>query len=92
LENAIYYGIQPLPEGGTIHVIGLFDGHDIRLEIENPLPDQESVNHKGNRIAQENIHQRLQACFGAQAGLTILTEPDLYRVTLRFPYQTELPL
>lgn len=92
LENAIYYGIQPLPEGGTIHVTGLFDGRYIKLEIENPLPDYATINHKGNRIAQENIHQRLQACFGSAAGLTITTDQDTYRVSVRFPYHTEINL
>lgn len=92
LENAIYYGIQPLPEGGTIHVTGLFDGRYIRLEIENPLPDYATINHKGNRMAQENIHQRLQACFGNAAGLTITTDQKTYRVSVRFPYHTEINL
>ncbi|WP_140048525.1 sensor histidine kinase [Thioflexithrix psekupsensis] len=91
LENAVYYGIQPATEGGIIHVTGLFDGRDIKLEVENSLPEQFNLDHKGNRIAQDNIHQRLQACFGYSAGLNITIEPDNYRVSLRFPYHTELP-
>jgi two-component system, LytTR family, sensor histidine kinase AlgZ len=91
LENAVYYGIQPATEGGVIHVTGLFDGRYLKLEVENSLPEQVIINHKGNRIAQDNIHQRLQACFGHSAGLNITIEPDNYRVSLRFPYHTESP-
>jgi len=86
IENAIYHGIQPLPAGGTIHITGLFDGQQIKLEIESPLADNHSSQHKGNRIAQKNIQQRLQACYGDRARLKIMEHKTNYRVSLYFPY------
>ncbi|WP_353570091.1 histidine kinase [Candidatus Albibeggiatoa sp. nov. BB20] len=91
LENAIYYGIQPLPEGGMIEITGLFDGKQIQLDIENPL-SQQPLSHqsKGHGIAQRNIHERLQAYYGQLGSLSVRQEPDVYCVSLRFPYQTDL--
>ena len=91
LENAIYYGIQPLPEGGMIEITGLFDGKQIQLDIENPL-SQQPLSHrsKGHGIAQRNIHERLQAHYGQLGSLSVRQEPDVYCVSLRFPYQTSL--
>ena len=85
LENAIYHGIQPLPEGGSIAIIGRFDNHSIQLDIENPFAETQSK-HQGNRIAQDNIHQRLRLFYGKQAKLSVLQTIDSYQVNLSFPY------
>jgi two-component system, LytTR family, sensor histidine kinase AlgZ len=85
LENAIYHGIQPLPEGGTIRIIGRFEKHHIQLDIENPFAETQSK-HQGNRIAQDNIHQRLRLFYGKQAKLSVLQTPESYHVNLTFPY------
>ncbi|RKZ78771.1 MAG: sensor histidine kinase [Candidatus Parabeggiatoa sp. nov. 1] len=87
LENAVYHGIQPLPEGGIITVIGLFDGKYIQLDIKNPFVEAQSK-HQGNRIAQQNIHLRLQAFYGTEAKLSIQTHADTYQVVIRFPYKS----
>jgi len=86
LENAIYHGIEPLAEGGTIRVSGRIDTGQVVIDISNPVGDQEAAaHHNGTRIAQENINQRLRLAFGKQAGLTSLQENGYYQVTIRFP-------
>jgi len=40
---------------------------------------------EGNRIAQENIRQRLALAFGARAGLEVTRTGEEYRVRIRFP-------
>ncbi|MDM8546643.1 histidine kinase [Candidatus Venteria ishoeyi] len=90
LENAIYYGIQPLPEGGLIQVVGMSDEHDIKIDIENPLPPPDMPvpqKGKGNRIALENLRQRLNVYYGRQGHLDIQNDERSYRVSLRFPYE-----
>lgn len=86
LENAIYHGIQPLPEGGTISITGQFDGRQIQLDIKNPIIETPSL-HQGNRMAQHNIHQRLQAYYGTQAQLSVQTNVNIYHVRLSVPYR-----
>jgi len=88
LENAIYHGIQPLEEGGTVTISGLFDGKQIQLIVENPLGASLSP-HQGNRIAQKNIQQRLLVFYGTQAKLSVQRETDTYRVIMSFPYKNE---
>lgn len=73
LENAVYHGIQPLTEGGTISITGQFDGKSIKLNIQNPLRDSH-FSHQGHHIAQENIRQRLQVFYGSLAKLNIQKE------------------
>jgi two-component system sensor histidine kinase AlgZ len=38
LENAVYHGVERLPEGGCITVAGGSDGKVAWLEVSNPLP------------------------------------------------------
>ena len=86
LENAIYHGIERLPEGGSIQVDGDCQQHRVEITMSNPVPDNGAgVQHEGNRIAQENIRQRLQIAFGGRAELLTSLEDGIYSVTLRFP-------
>jgi two-component system sensor histidine kinase AlgZ len=86
LENAIYHGIERLPEGGTILVDGDCQQDMVTIAISNPLPATESGGqHEGNRIAQENIRQRLQIAFGGRAELLTSLEEGVYKVIMRFP-------
>jgi len=86
LENAVYYGIQPLLEGGTIHITGLFDGKQIHIDIENPVVGEQCPS-QGNQIAQKNIVERLQLYYGLQAKFTISMGDHIYCVSLHFPYE-----
>lgn len=88
LENAVYHGIQPLPQGGTITISGSFDGQSIHINITNPLA--ETLSHKpGHRMAQDNIQQRLQILYGTQAKLLTQQQANTYHVTVNFPYKNE---
>jgi two-component system sensor histidine kinase AlgZ len=87
IENAIYHGIEPLPGGGTVTVEGERVGDRIRIRVSNPLaPDGGQENRPGNRLALDNIRERLTLAFGPRASLSIQREPTRYRVELEFPY------
>ncbi|MEN8107782.1 MAG: sensor histidine kinase [Pseudomonadota bacterium] len=86
LENAIYHGIEPLSDGGTIDVAGSLDDGRVSIAIRNPVPSQAAtVRHEGNHIAQENIHERLRLAFGPQAGLDVVIDNGQYAVSMQFP-------
>lgn len=74
LENAIYHGIQALPQGGCICVHGEYNDGEIVIEVRNPLPAIDAVDsgngQKGNRMALDNIARRLQALYGEGAGVS----------------------
>jgi two-component system sensor histidine kinase AlgZ len=88
LENAIYHGIEPLENGGTVTVSGRVVDGEIEVVVSNPVasggPPTEP--RSGNRIALDNIRQRLDLAYGGRGSLTVEQQPDSYRVTVRFPY------
>ena len=73
VENAIYHGIELMPEGGTIKISGGIKGDFIEFTIENPIPESNKTGQSGNRLAQDNVRERLA---------TLYNKPDLLRVTL----------
>jgi two-component system sensor histidine kinase AlgZ len=85
LENAIYHGIQPLPDGGTISITGEFDGKEIKLNVKNPLIESDS-RHQGYQMAQENVKQRLRIFYGRRAKLSLQKDANFYQVNIVFPY------
>ncbi|MDP6377983.1 MAG: histidine kinase [Pseudomonadales bacterium] len=86
LENAIYHGIQPLPEGGTITVRVFYDEDLVNVDITNPLPeDSDRSQSQGNRMAINNIRSRLQVLYGARAELSSEEKDGCYHTRLRFP-------
>ena len=84
LENAIYHGIEPLPQGGIIHIEGHNEDGNLEIVISNPVAGT-SKRTSGTRIAQENIRQRLQLAFGARADLVTSQSEGVYTVTLKLP-------
>lgn len=84
VENAIYHGVAQLPEGGTVEVGGELDGDRVRLYVRNPVPDA-GKRQRGQRIALENIRQRLALTWGRQASLAMRHEDHVWHVELVFP-------
>ena len=88
LENAVYHGIETLPQGGTVTVTSRFDGTMIELEVKNPLaPDAAPRERRGNRLALDNIRQRLDLAWPGQSRVEVSQDSGEYRVLLVFPYQ-----
>jgi two-component system, LytTR family, sensor histidine kinase AlgZ len=88
LENAIYHGIEPLPRGGTVTVSGRVVDGQVEIVVSNPVAEAGASGEPraGNRLALDNIRQRLDLAYGGRGSLEVEQEPGLYRVTLRFPY------
>ncbi|HEX9207625.1 MAG TPA: histidine kinase [Steroidobacteraceae bacterium] len=86
LENAIGHGIETLPEGGTVIVRGRVDGNDLVLEVANPLRrDRPSLPRQGNRMALDNIRERLELAFPGRSAVEINEGETSFCVRLRFP-------
>lgn len=85
LENAIGHGIEPLPEGGTIEVTGSVVEDTVVIEVANPVTTVGKVARGGNRIALENIRQRLELLFPGRSAVEVQESTGRYLVRLRFP-------
>ena len=88
LENAVYHGIEPLPEGGRITITGRLENGQVRIRVQNPRPVNGRERH-GNRLALDNIRERLRALHGERGTLAVSADETGYTVELGFPYQSE---
>ena len=85
LENAIYHGIELLPEGGEVAVSGKLDGNHIDFTISNPVTPDSNRKSGGNKMAMSNIRQRYELAYGHQATVAVEDSETRYAVRLRFP-------
>ncbi len=86
LENAIYHGIETLPGGGTVTVTGTRHADRIELRVANPVPTAGGgAGHVGNRIALDNIRERLDLAYPGGARVDVTEDNGQYVVTLAFP-------
>jgi two-component system sensor histidine kinase AlgZ len=84
LENAIYHGVEPRPEGGTVTISGEVNGGQVTIVVRNPLGPGVSFR-DGNRLALANIRERLSLMYGERALMKSGRFDGEYIVTLRFP-------
>ncbi len=86
VENAIYHGIEPLPDGGVIEVAIDNGDSGIMISISNPIGSGEhSQRRKGNQMAVDNIKERLSLAFGGAASMELSETETRYTVTLTIP-------
>jgi two-component system sensor histidine kinase AlgZ len=86
LENAIYHGIEPRPQGGTVIVTGEVSGKLITIVVRNPVGAVSNRRGGGNQLALANIRERLTLMYGERALVKSGRFDAEYIVTLRFPY------
>jgi two-component system sensor histidine kinase AlgZ len=89
IENAIYHGIELLPDGGEVVVHGKRDGRYLEISVENPVAPGKARGKDGNKMALANIRQRFELAYGNRATVTVDESGDRYTVTLRFPADEE---
>jgi len=91
LENAVYHGIQPLPQGGVVevHIEVLRHSKISQLEIRvsNPVAEKTNLSRDfGHRMALDNIRDRLTALYDGQAGLEVEQHDGIFVACLRVPF------
>jgi two-component system sensor histidine kinase AlgZ len=86
LENAVYHGVEPGTGASDVLVRITRRGDRVLAQIENPYLEAE-VKRAGNRMALENIRERLQLFFDAEARITIKAADGRYSVELEIPYK-----
>jgi two-component system sensor histidine kinase AlgZ len=86
LENAVYHGVEPGTEAAEVLVRIERRGDRVLARIENPYLEAE-VQRAGNRMALENIRERLQLFFDAEARIATRVAEGRYRVEIEIPYR-----
>jgi len=88
LENAVYHGIEPLQQGGVIEIRLQRTGGELHMDVRNPSRGQPGI-HSGNKMALENIRERLALQFDVEAKYTVEIGSDFYHVHIQLPYVKE---
>ncbi len=86
LENAIYHGIELLPDGGEVVVTGTRNGDKLEIEMKNPIAQDQTRRTGGNKMAFSNIQQRFELAYGANAQVDVTETDSDYCVRIIFPY------
>ncbi|MFK8043366.1 sensor histidine kinase [Congregibacter sp.] len=89
VENAVYHGISQLPKGGEVSIRAWREASLLCVEIQNPVPQRVVNRSGGNRMALENIRQRLEAQYGDVASLRVGADDDVYRAMISIPLERE---
>ena len=89
LENAVYHGIEPLSEGGSIKVKLFRDDDKLHLEVVNPAQNQSVPRVAGHRMALSNIRERLALLFDVEAQYQVESDATHYQVHILIPYVKE---
>ncbi len=90
LENAVYHGVEPGISAGDVLVRIERRGDRVLVRIENP--HVEGQQHRaGNRLAIDNIRERLALFFDAEARMDASIADGRYRVEIEIPYKTDAP-
>jgi two-component system sensor histidine kinase AlgZ len=88
LENAVFHGVEPGTAAGEVVVRIERRGDRVHACIENPyVADQQR--RAGNRMALDNIRERLALFFDAEARIRSSADGERYRVEIEIPYKSE---
>ena len=90
LENAVYHGVEPGTEAGEVLVHIEARGQRVLLRVVNPF-HAEFAHRPGNRMALDNLRERLQLFFDAEARMDIREADGRFEVEIEFPRITERP-
>jgi len=85
VENAVYHGVQPLPEGGWVKLQASVVGEHAEIVVSNPLPNLPS--RSGHGVALANIRERLAVMYPAGASLTTQIENNEFIARVTLPRQ-----
>lgn len=90
LENAIYHGIELLPEGGQVMVSGKRDDESLIISIFNPVASGQQRKKSGNKMAMTNIRQRFELAYGSRASVEVIESEKEFGVVMRFPCEESM--
>jgi two-component system sensor histidine kinase AlgZ len=90
LENAVYHGVEPGTGASDVLVRIERRGERVLASIENPYIEAEAQR-AGNRMALDNIRERLQLFFDAEARIATRIAGGRYRVEIEIPYRLREP-
>jgi len=90
VENAVYHGIEPCSQPEEININIYRNRNHVHLVIRNPY-QHDGDHHAGNKMALQNIRERLALHFDAEASLDCKASGNAYQVHIVIPYSAAQP-
>ena len=87
LENAVYHGIEPIADTGIININIYKSRNEVHMVLRNPY-QTEGKHHSGNKMALNNIRERLALHFDAESRLESKVSDSVYQVHIIIPFVT----
>jgi len=87
VENAIYHGIQQLPDGGSVSLRGYREHDRVILEITNPCPSAPVPVAARHGMALANTRARIEHHFGARGALQVRQRPGEFVCVITLPHE-----
>jgi len=91
LENAVYHGIEPSSTPGTVSINLFLTRGEVHAILKNPYRTKGGRHHSGNKMALDNVRERLALHFDAEASLDSRVTKEGYEVHIRIPYRVAGP-
>ena len=88
VENAVLHGVAPFEAGALSSVEAYKDDLNLMVFVRNPAPEDTQIR-EGNRIALDNIRERLALHFDVEARMKVDTVNGEFVVSLRIPIKRE---
>ena len=85
VENAVYHGVQRLPDGGTVVIEGIHHGDAVEIIVRNPCPVDDAK--PGNTHALANVRARIGYHFGTRGALHVEPARGEFVVRVRLPVE-----
>lgn len=89
LENAVYHGIEPIVDTGIININIYKSRDEVHMVLRNPY-QSEGKHHSGNKMALNNIRERLALHFDAESRLESKVSNGVYQVHIIIPHVTKV--
>jgi two-component system sensor histidine kinase AlgZ len=88
IENAVYHGVEPSSTPGVVSISVFYKRGVVHAILRNPYRANGGGHHAGNKMALENVRERLALHFDAEASLESKVLADAYEVHIRVPYRS----
>ncbi len=85
LENAVYHGIEPNLEGGTVTIDCSCEEDRLLILVTNPVSELNSRHESGNKIALKNIKERLRRQFSGDVRISVRNTLARFNVSIDAP-------
>jgi sensor histidine kinase YesM len=85
LENAIKHGLDHLPQGGMVSLVGEDRGGSLLFRVSNDIPRTRAEMKPGLGLGLPNIERRLRLLYGDSAAIEIQQTTGRFQVELSLP-------